>query len=164
MSSRFSAASKMMSSDWESDGVDLSRPAEIGIRWVSPFLHGPVDLESGYSYAWARDRVSGVDLKSDISRIHAGVRYGLPGRWVLVHIVGGLQWMEAALEADLNRQGEVLRDSTVGLYAGTGASVPVTPSFRLGADFRYTWSSLELGGEDVEGGGVHLAGLVGVAW
>jgi hypothetical protein len=55
-------------------------------------------------------------------------------------------------------------DSGLGFWVGTGAYWIFAKSFHTGINAQYTWGEIELFGNDLDTGGIHLNAIIGFHW
>ena len=52
----------------------------------------------------------------------------------------------------------------VGLWGGAGMYWQLSDHWHTGAQVQYSWGELRLGGKDLDGGGLHILGMLGYTW
>ena len=156
--------------DWE----PLEEQTEIGIAldfkekswpvsFAVEFLHSQDDENESFNIPG----VGTVRAKLDGSTTEFAV--GL--RWIIeansvvnFFISGGLAYINAELEIDIDDYSDSEDDSAFGYWCGAGLYFTLAKHFNVGAQVRYSDAEVEIYDIDGEAGGTHLLLFAGYHW
>lgn len=102
-----------------------------------------------------------IRQSADISELDLGIRK-IWDEFAFFHpfVGGGI----ALVSAERQSLGIEYDGDSAGFWVDAGVHLAVTTHFNVGADFRYSWSEVDLGPERLSTGGLTAAALVGFRW
>ena len=80
------------------------------------------------------------------------------------YIGGGIAFVGGGFERRSSIGGGDNKDSTTGLWIGTGAYWNLNQNINLGFDLRYTDAEISLFNTDIDAGGTHASITLGYNW
>lgn len=154
----FAGLKTMNSSDWP----DIENHNALGVMFDIKKDSWPVSIALDFIDTGGKSEHDGMTDLGHTTEIQLGVRkiFLKQDSKILPYIGGGVSFMYAQQEYEVNNITTTEDDGAVGAWIGAGMYYEINPSFVLGLDARYSYGKVTLFNEERDAGGL-FAGITG---
>ena len=140
------------------DWPDLNIHNSLGILFDIKKDSWPISIVLEVMDTGGEHKDAGMKDLGHTTEYHVGVRKIFMSQQVKIqpYIGGGVSFMSAELEIEVNNITTIQDDTNVGGWFGAGMYYEVNPGFVLGLDVRYSHGEVILFNKDRDAGGVYL--------